>query len=211
MLDGQVFAQLERFEVDEHGWPGTFKHQVRMPACTYIGFKQDMLKILPVLQSSFHVPLLDTWELINAWHTHGYDWIGICALQGIHAKVFKLAICGRYKGLLDMLESRDEVERLELALSVVKEREVLNGFTISSGNMRKVPCPNMKVLWLSFWFVEDERREEASQWCMEMMDKRRLAGYPIVECCIWWSRVDQLQKKAASLVLVLQNEVVRVE
>src|SRR5258706_1202976 len=59
-MDGLVFTQLQRFAVDEHGWPETFKQKVAMPTCTHIVFHQFKLESLPVLQSNFHLPLLDT-------------------------------------------------------------------------------------------------------------------------------------------------------
>ena len=58
-MDGLVFTQLERFAVDEKGWPETFRRKVGMPACTHIVFRQSTLNTLPILQSNVHLPLLN--------------------------------------------------------------------------------------------------------------------------------------------------------
>ena len=208
-MDGLVFTQLQTFTVDEHGWPEIFKRKVGMPACTHIAFKQDKLESLPVLQSDFHLPLLDTFELSVAWDHHSES--GISALQRIHAKRFKFRIYLGYLGLLELLESKDEVEQLDLVF--------LNGFTTAQLILRKfcmtnhvtgrVPCPNTKVLRLQFYDVKGAIREHVSQVCREMMNDRRLAGYSLETCYIWWQYEEW--KKAASLVLVMENVEVRTE
>ena len=58
-MDGRTFGLLERFEVDESGWPSSFQRRVRMPACTHIIFRQHDLNVLPLLQSNFQLPTLD--------------------------------------------------------------------------------------------------------------------------------------------------------
>jgi hypothetical protein len=67
----------------------------------------------------------------------------------------------------------------------------------------------MKVLRLRFVGLEDANREQVSQSCREMMDKRRLAGGSLEKCYIWLHKQDW--EKPASLVLVMKNEEVRIE
>ncbi len=213
-MDGLVFTQLQRFAVDERGWPEAFKREVGMPACTHIVFSQHTLESLPVLQSNFHLPLLDTWVL-DGLQDFYYDERGINALQRIHAKRFKFCIFNSYPRLLALLESKDEVEQLDLVIPV--------GFTSSPEFARvicakmswinhitmKVPCPNMKVLRLQFGDIHCAEREQVSQACRQMMNNRRLAGYFLEKCYIWWHHKDW--EKAAPFVLVMENEVVRTE
>jgi hypothetical protein len=116
-MDGLVFTQLQRFSVDERGWPDTFKRKVGMPACTHIVFNQDKLKTLPVLESNFHFPPLTTCEFPNQWKHSKYDKRGISAFQRIHAKVFRFTLFDDHQGLLELLEFKDEVEQLDLVLS----------------------------------------------------------------------------------------------
>jgi hypothetical protein len=82
-MDGLVFTKLQIFAVDEHGWPNSFKQKVGMPACTHIVFEQDKLETLPILESNFHFPLLDTCEFTLPWDHFRYDQGGIRALQRI--------------------------------------------------------------------------------------------------------------------------------
>ncbi len=214
-MDGLVFTQLQRFDVDEHGWPETFKQQVGMPACTHIVFKQSDLKSLPVLQSNFHLPVLNTCEFSDLWSFSYYDERGISALQWIHAKIFRFHIFRTYQRLLGLFESKDEVEQLELVLgaefvsSPVSVQDILTRFSVANDITGKLPCPNMKVLWLQLSDIRDADREQVSQSCRQMMHSRRLAGYILEKCCIWWRYKDW--KKAAPLVLVMENEEVRKE
>ena len=117
-MDGLVFTQLQRSSVDEHGWPETFKQWVRMRACAYKVFKEDRLKTLSILQSNFHFPLLNTCELPIPWRHSVYCESGIIAIQRIHAKVFKFWNFFDRLRLLELLESKDEVEQLDLVLLI---------------------------------------------------------------------------------------------
>ena len=72
------------------------------------------------------------------------------------------------------------------------------------GSERKIICPNLKVLGLKFWSVQSDKRGEIRQWCVQMMEGRRRAGYPLSRCCIWWHRDDH--KNDPSLVLFASNE-----
>ena len=67
----------------------------------------------------------------------------------------------------------------------------------------------MKALRLYFSGLSDTSREEVIQSCMRMMNNRRLAGYSLDKCYIWWDLRDWAE--AASLVLVMKNEEVRIE
>ena len=209
-MDGLVFTQLQRFEVDEHGWPETFQRKVGMPACTHIVFIQNKLSSLAVLQPNFHLPFLDTCEFSSLWLHSLYDERGISALQRIHAKVFKFRVAFDPLRLLELLESKDEVEQLDLVFgSTTSVQRHLTRFSVTNHITGRVPCPNMKVLRIQFGAVAGANREQVSQSCRQMMDNRRLAGYFLEKCYIWWSYGDW--KKAAPSVLVMENEVVRTE
>ena len=219
-MDGLVFAQLRTFEVDERGWPETFKRKVGMPACTHLMFFQGHLENLPVLQSDFHLPLLDTFELRNHWWTIGHCEGALSALQRIHTKRLRFLMPSDFQGLSELLESKDEIEQLDLFFDdsiyyvhrEVLARGVQGLLTImSEANhiTRKVPCPTMKVLRLRFSDVPGATRELFSQLCKQMMINRRLNGHFLEKCHIWWSFEDW--EKAAPLVLVMDNEEVRTE
>jgi len=209
-MDGLVFTRLQKFGVDELGWPETFKRKVEMPACTHIVFKQDKLWELPVLQSNFHFPLLNTWEFPITWSHSQYHRRGISALQQIHAKVYKFRILHNHHRMLELLQSRDEVEQLDLVLigsfSGIRAQEFLTSLSVVNHITGKLPCPNMKVLGLRFF---DAHSGEVIQPCRQMMDSRRLAGYSLEKCYIWLREDDW--EKVAPLVLVMENEKVRIE
>ena len=210
-MDGRVFKQLERFDVDEDGWPGTFNQKVGMPACTYIGFEQKALTVLPLFQSNFNFPLLDTFELIEKWNYLDYDEKGISALQDIQAKIFKIGIVEDSRGLLEFLERKDEVEQLVLSYPPIisHTEDKFTWLSMANAETGKLPCPNMRVLELKFFSVLGAESKHISQWCVQMMQRRRLGGHPIEKCCIWW--VEEDWEKAASLVLFMRNEEVRME
>ena len=204
-MDGLVFSQLQRFSVDEHGWPERFKRKVAMPSCTHIVFKQDKLESLPVLQSDFHLPLLDTFELSSEWVHYIHSETGISALQRIHAKRLKFRICFDYLGLLELLHTKDEVEHLDLVFEIgfSTAQQILTRLSVTNHVTDRVPCPSMRVLRLHFHDVEGTARQHFGQLCRQMMSNRRLAGYSLEMCYIWWRYEDW--QKAASLVLVMEN------
>ena len=214
-MDGLVFTQLQRFTVDENGWPNTFKREVGMPACTHIALKQDTLETPPILLSNFHFPLLSTFELLSRWNHFNYYDSGMLALQQIHAKVFKFCILVDHLGLLESLEFTDEVEQLDLVFLAgfglsYTVLEVLTGLSLTNPITRVSPCPNMKVLKLQFVSLTDpNENQQITQACMRTMHNRRLAGHSLETCYIWWNRRDWAN--AASLVLVMENETVRIE
>jgi len=201
-MEGLVFAQLERFEMNEHGWPETLKHKVVMPACTHIKFTQGELKILPVLRSNFHFPLLETWELNNYWQDNTYSRKGLRALQMIHAKVFHFRVFLQYHGLLELLESKDEVEQLQLKfIDGTVSHGALEGLSVINHHTTKILCPNLKALRLQFRLVEDEKSKGGIiQQCMHMLALRKLAGHPLEKCSIWWHYNDW--ENSASMVMV---------
>ena len=88
------------------------------------------------------------------------------------------------------------------------DESILTRMSATNHITMRVPCPNMKVLRLQFHDIEDENREKIGQSCRQMMNDRRLAGYFLEKCYIWWRRKDW--EKDAPLVLVMENEVVRV-
>jgi hypothetical protein len=208
-MDGKVFAQVERFHVDEHGWPGSFKQNVQMPICTHVQLYQDNLKVLPLLHSDFYLPSLNKWELSQWFDKFPYDEQGIWRLQRIQAKTFKFAIRRNCQMLMDILEANHEVQQLELTIRSFSSQQLLTRLSVINGDTKKVPCPNMKVLHLQFLFGEQGNMGQVSQWCRQMVDERRLAGYPIEKCCIWWD-VDDWEQPA-SLVLVTRSGEVRTE
>jgi hypothetical protein len=213
---GESLQSYRCFTVDERGWPKAFKQKVGMPACTHIVFNQDELRTLPILESSFHLPLLDTLELSSPWKYPEYR-KRISVLQRIHAKVFKITIDHSHQGLLELLESKDEVEQLELEfsrarmdmVSFLNVQELLASLFVTSRITRKPPCPNMKVLRLRFAGLDSQQRTRLSYSCRERMDERRLAGYSLEQCYIWSHKQDW--NEAAPLVLVTENETVRIE
>ena len=214
-MDGLVFTQLQIFLVDENGWPGTFKRKVGLPACTHIVFRQDKLKTLPILQSNFYFPLLDTCALPGIWRPHKYGKKGISALQRIHAKVFGFRIYPGDLQFLELLESKDEVEQLDLVILPISlssrsaYTEFLTKFSVTNPFTNKLPCSNMKELRLQVTGLQDTGRKEVIQSCMRMMNNRRLTGHSLEKCYIWWH--DNGWETAPSLVLHMDNETVRIE
>ena len=213
-MDGLVFTQLQRFAVDERGWPDTFKRKVGMPACTYMVFEQDKLEKLPILHSNFQFSLLNTCELSSHWNHLSYE-SGIGALLRIHAKVFKFWIAFDCLRLLELLGVKDEVEQLDLVFSTesflsTTTLEVLSGLSVINPITKTLPCPNMKVLRLQFDDLMDPNREQlVFQSCVWMMNKRRLAGHSLDKCYLWWLRGRW--ERAPSLAFVTENGTVRIE
>ena len=211
-MDGLVFTQLQRFEVNDCDLSKTFEQKVGVPACTHMVFRQRELESLPVFQSNFHLPLLERCELSDVWDHH--DKRVISAVQMIHAKRFRFEIYFSAQGLLELLESKDEVEQLDLAINplnvwhVTFAQDILIRMSRVNHITMKVPCPNMKVLRLQFNHIPDGYREPIIRSCRQMMNKRRSAGYFMERCCIWW--IDKDWNKDDPLVLTMENEVVRV-
>jgi hypothetical protein len=202
-MDGRVFVLLERFEVDEDGWPQSFKQGVAMPACTHIVFRQHNLKVLPLLQSNFQHPCLDRWEFLRPWDDSRYDKQGIGALQMIQAKALYFQIWGNCQQLLDLLEFKDETVQLELQVGNFSHlQSILTRLSVVNEDTKRVCCSNMKVLGLRCSVLGYYTREMFTRWCMHMMDKRKLAGHPIDKCCIWLS--DEAREGAPSLVLITE-------
>ena len=187
-MDGRVFFLLERFAVDEDSWPRAFEQGVEMPACTHIIFRQHNLRVLPILQSNFQFPFLNRWEFMCPWEDSRYDKQGISALQSIHARAFYFQIWGNYQQLLGLLESKDEMEQLELQFGVsVHLQDILTRLSVVNQSTKRVSCSNIKVLGLQCSRISDYTRDIVTKWCMEMMGERKLAGYPLDKCCVWWS------------------------
>ena len=219
-MDGLVFTQLQMFAVDESGWPETFTRKVGMPACAHIVFYQYSFESLPVLQSDFNLPLVDTWVLYGEWKR--YEQRRVSALQHIYAKRFGFRITfHNFEDLMEILESKDEVEELDLVIrvqvtSVTLALDILSRmggtpWMRARGSITRellVPCPNMKVLRLQFDDISGATRKEVSESCRRMMHSRRLAGYFMEECYIWWHYEDWNKAPSA---LIMENEVVRTE
>lgn len=199
-MDGRVFEVLERFAVDEDGWPQSFEQGVGMPVCAHIAFRQHNLKVLPLLQSNFQLPFLDRWEFVSPWEDSGYDKQGIGALQMIRAKAFYFQIWGNCQQLLDLLESKDELEELQFRISF-NLQDILARLSVVNEKTKRVSCVNMKVLGLRCSHLAGYTSELVTQWCMQMMNERKLAGHPMDKCCIWW---PEARKWANPLVLVAE-------
>jgi len=215
-MDGLVFTQLQRFAVDEDGWPEAFERKVGMPACTHILFEHDSLKTLHVLESDFHLPLLNTLEfqVILSFDHSAYDERGISALERIHAKVIKFDTFSWHTTFLKSLGHNDKVEQLDLtsfdisaSVSVTTTVGVMTVFSVINPITRKLPCPNLKELVLRSFGLMDTDREQVIQSCMRMMNNRRLAGHPLEKCCLW----SYGQENTAPSVLVIENEKVGIE
>ena len=186
-MDGRRFGLLERFEVDEIGWPISFQQRVGMPACTHIKFRQQDLEVLPLLQSNFQLPSLEMWEFAYSWRDSNNDKQGISALQMIQAKSFSFTLWGDCHGLFNLLEFKDEIERLVLQFwTSFPVQKLLTRFSEVNEHTGKVACPNMKVLDFHFQEVSDKNKDVINQWCIQMMDRRRLIGHPLEECRFWW-------------------------
>ena len=187
-MDGRLFGRLERFEVDENGWPISFQQRVEMPSCTHIIFRQQHHNVLPLLQSNFQLPSLEMWEFAHYWQDSNNDKQGISALQMIQAKSFHFELWEACHGLFDLLEFKDEIERLELQFGIYfPVQQVLPRFSVVNTKTQKVSCPNMKVLDLHFSELSDIIKQLINQWCIQMMNRRRLTDHPMEECRIWWN------------------------
>ena len=208
-MDGLVFTQLQSFTVNECHWPKTFKRKVGMPTCTHILFGRDSVEGLPVLQSDFQLPLLDTFESFSVWRYE--DETKIKALQHILAKRLKFSIFRFSPSFLKLLEFKDEVEQLDLVIFIqcAATQKILTGFSVTNPITKRMPCPNMKVLRLQFDGVTGAKREQVGQLCRQMMTNRRLAGYSLETCYIWWDENEW--EEAAPLVLAMENAEVRIE
>ena len=206
-MDGLVFTQLQRFDVYEPVSPEPFKQMVGMPACNHVVFRRLRLASLPVFQSNFHLPFLDTFELLSVWD---YDnETTISTLQRIHAKRFGFCLSNSSPRLLGLLESKDEVEQLDLVIAgstspAKSALDILSSMSATNHITMKVPCSNMKVLKLQFYDMPVANRGQVSQSCRQMMNDRRLAGYFLEKCYIWWHHEDW--KNDAPLVLVMGNQ-----
>ncbi len=214
-MDGLVFTQLQRFDVYEPGPHETFKQKVGMPACTHIVFQQYGLRSLLPFQSNFHLPFLKVFMSLSEWN-HDNETV-ISALQQIHAKRFRFLIFSSSTRLLELLESKDEVEQLDLAIiprsgspssSAELAQVMLTRMSVTDHITMKVPCPNMRVLKLQFFDIPVANRGQVGRSCRQMMDSRRSVGYRLEKCYIWWHEEDW--KQDAPVVFVMKNDRVRV-
>ena len=213
-VDGLVFPQLQRFDVGGPDSLETIKRKVGMPVCTHIVFNQEEINDLPNLQSTFHLPsILDTFEI----HSHFFrsDERTISTLKRIHAKRFMFKLYYLTPEWLELFEFKDEVEQLDLLIIAGTDlgaqlvSAILTGMSATNHITMKVPCPNMKVLRLQFAGGMSKRnKRQIIHSCRQMMDNRRLAGYVMEGCYIWWFGEDW--DKDVPLVLAMENEVVRV-
>ena len=128
------------------------------------------------------------WEFAHSWRNSNNHEHVISTMQMIQAKSLSFKLSETYQGLFDLLEFKDEIEHLELQFAVsFPVQNILLRFSEFNKNAGKVSCPNMKVLDLHFSWNPDNTIQIINQWCIQMMDKRRLTGHPLEECRIWWN------------------------
>ena len=210
-MDGLVFTQLQRFSVDENGWPEIFKQKAKLPVCTHIAFVHDGLKTLPILCSHFHFPLLSTFEMSSVWGHSAHYASGIIALQRIQAKVFRLWVPFKRYPFLEFLNYEGEVEQLDLVFPAVVSAtesvlpttwfEVLSMLSETNPFAKMSGFPNMKVLRLQFVELTDPKgQQQVIRLCKQIMSNRRLDGYSMQKCYLWW--LQDSWEKAAPFVVV---------
>jgi len=87
----------------------------------------------------------------------------------------------------------------------VNHEDFLTGLSVIKKITKNLPCSDMRVLRSLFKYLGENMRGPVSQWCMEMMDKRRLAGHPMEQCSIWWEIDHWEQNKPASLIMATDS------
>ena len=96
-----------------------------------------------------------------------------------------------------MLEPNDEVEQLELVLLHESSlhlfqsmEDIVSRFCETNPITKKLPCLHLKVLGLRLVKFEVANRRLVSNLCRWMMKTRRLAGYSLEKCYVWWDCND---------------------
>jgi len=94
------------------------------------------------------------------------------------------------------------MEQLELQFgNRLDLQNILTRLSVVNESTKRVSCSNMKVLGLQWSQIADYAKKIVTQCCMQMMDKRKLAGHPMDKCCIWW---PEAREGAPSLILITE-------
>ena len=230
-MDGHTFVQLKYFGVRLiSSWHNSFPKRVDMPICTHISYGINSLEFLPIFQAAFHFPLMHEWSMHGLdFEDPLVDWVH--ALSNVHAQVLRLPSHHETTQLVMAIQPRYELEELSIRFRdhlMVKEffialTEVIVDCSLKrpkntsfdakttpkledaidhtcNQSERKLICPNLKVLGLQCL-----HRDEVKQWCVEMMESRRRAGFPLDRCCILWYHSTEWEEEP-SLVLFTSNE-----
>ena len=217
-------------------WCNAFPKRVDMPICTHISYDTGLahsLEFLPIFQAAFHFPLMHEWTLQGCFYRTS-DVRALSKIRARVLRLFcttdtprlLMAIESRYEleelsielhGLCmarGVLIALTEV-RMDYSLkrtthplfdpqSIPKLEDAINHPCNQSEG--KMICPNLKVLGLHCRTTGGKQRDEVRRWCVEMMEGRRRAGFPLDRCCIWWGDYSAIWGKEPSLVLFTSNE-----
>ena len=200
-MDGRVFTKLETVIFHRLQFPKSFSQRVGMPVCSYIKMSGS-LDGLTFLQSNFHFPVLDKFEMLGPVIGRDSHERALDALQMIRARALRFSFATSSPELLQLLESRDEVE--ELTVCLPDDGNVIEGVLIGlQATVGKPVCPNLKVLGLQ---LQRRRpvRGDIVKWCKQTLVNRRRAGHTL-ECCRIWTLLDDWQREAP-LSLVMLND-----
>ena len=240
-MDGHTFVQLKSFRIESiSSWCNAFPKRVDMPICTHISYDTYSLEFLPTFQAAFHFPLMHEWTL-QGWfyqtsHVHALSKVHARVLRlfcDTETPQLLMAIEPRYEleELSIQLYGQPMAREVLIALTEVRMDYSLKRTTHPLFDTQSIPkfedainhpcnqsegkmiCPNLKVLGLHCWTTGSKQRDEVRRWCVEMMEGRRWAGFPLDRCCIWWGddpfiRGDYsaIWGKEPSLVLFTSNE-----
>jgi hypothetical protein len=205
-MDGRVFTKLKTVIFDWPRWPKSFSQKVDMPSCSYIKISSSLNGLIS-LQSNFHFPVLDIFEMEEPWlleEHFGWDSPkrAIDALQMIQARALQFSFAADPQELLQLLEARDEVE--ELAVRLYGDESVIEGFLIGlRATAGKPVCPNLKILGLQLC-LEGPLRGDIIKWCKGTLINRRHAGHPLRRCSI--RRSGSHWESEAPLNLIMLND-----
>jgi hypothetical protein len=198
-MDGRVFTKLKTVVFCWLQWPKSIAQRVGIPVCNYIKIIGS-LDGLTSLQLNFHFPVLDKFEMSAPVHLKEQNLSieAIGALQMIRARALQFSFVT--PKLLQLLESRDEVE--ELTVCLPNDDDVIEGFLIGlQATGGKPVCPNLKVLGLQLW-RQRPIRGVIIKWCKQTLINRRRAGHPLGRCRIW-TPGDGWEREAPLDVIVL--------
>ena len=234
-MDGHTFVQLKYFSVGFiSSWHDSFPQRVDMPVCTHISYNTNSLAFMPLFQAAFVFPLMHEWTLQGLFFQDP-DWVHALSqvhaqvlrlFCDIETPQLVMAIQPRYEleELSIHLHSHLMAKEFLITLTEVIVDYSLKKPTNTSFDTQSVPeledaidhtcnqserkmiCPNLKVLGLQCWIVGDKPRDEVRQWCVNMMEGRRQASFPLERCCIWWGTCGTDWEKEPSLVLFTSNE-----
>jgi F-box-like len=209
-MDGRVFPKLKTVVFVWVRWPESFRQGVGMPICSHVEINGYGIDEFIHLQSIFHFPVLDKFEIEVPLFPKGYsradDKRAFDALQRIRARALYFSIGTDSQRLLEMLESRDEVEVL-----MVRSygEDMIEGFLAAlQMNTGKLLCPNLKVLGLQDSQFKQNSGGRIRQWCEQTLINRRHASHTLKCCRIW---THDWQKGPLLSMVISDDGVVSVE